>query len=242
MASDTSAKSAVAVYCGSSIGKYKAFSAAARSLGSALAAADRPLVYGGGSNGIMGVVSGSVLENGGKVIGVIPHAMIAAGGEKDKLRNDDPKVPLTEVGREKVETILVDSMHDRKVEMARRVNGFVGLPGGFGTFEEVLEVTTWTQLGIHDKPVVLLNVLSFWEPLRTLVRSSIDAGFIKPASERLIIFVDGPKDKEDHESYDWGKAALEALDSWERGRSNPLFDWSIKAEDSRLRKETYGEI
>lgn len=170
-------------------------------------------------------------------------------------------------------------MHERKVEMAKRVNGFVGLPGGFGTFEEVnfgaklftyssnnsifpkvMEVTTWTQLGIHDKrefdskisasfrvigwyscilyeAVVLLNVLSFWDPLRVLVKSSIDAGFIKPSSERLIIFVDGPEDKGEHESYDWGKAALDALDSWERGSNEGLFTWATEEK----REAVYGE-
>lgn len=74
--------------------------------------------------------------------------------------------------------------------------------------------------------VVLLNVLSFWEPLRSLIKSSITAGFIRPESERLIIFVDGPVDHGDHESFDWGSAALEALNSWETGRINPLFVWS----------------
>uniref|UniRef100_A0A8H8CN46 Cytokinin riboside 5'-monophosphate phosphoribohydrolase n=1 Tax=Psilocybe cubensis TaxID=181762 RepID=A0A8H8CN46_PSICU len=221
----SSAKSGVAVYCGSSTGKCKAFATAARSLGLALAKHDRLLVYGGGSKGIMGVVSGAVLEGGGKVLGVIPHAMVAAGGEDEKVQSTT-KVYLNEAGREKVENIVVETMHERKVEMAQRADGFVGLPGGFGTFEEVLEVTTWSQLGIHDKPVVLINVLSFWEPLRTLIKSSIDAGFIKPSSERLIQFIDGPENHEEHESFDWGTAAIEALDNWEKGRGDPLFVWS----------------
>lgn len=74
--------------------------------------------------------------------------------------------------------------------------------------------------------VALLNVLSFWEPLRALLKGSIEAGFIKPENEQLIIFVDGPADTKDHENFDWGKAALEALDNWERGSTNPLFNWS----------------
>ncbi|KAF8889771.1 hypothetical protein CPB84DRAFT_1941542 [Gymnopilus junonius] len=215
--------SAVAVYCGSSTGRQEAFSAAARSLGLALAAAGRPLIYGGGSKGIMGVVSASALEGGGKVIGVIPRVMLDQDGEKEKVHG--VSIHLNEVERGKVETIPVNSMHERKVEMAKRAIGFVGLPGGFGTFEEVLEVITWSQLGIHDKPVVLLNVHSFWEPLRTLIRKSIEAGFIKPASERLAIFVDGPTKDEDHLSFDWGKAAMEALDSWQMGQIEPLFHW-----------------
>ncbi|KAJ3516718.1 hypothetical protein NLJ89_g945 [Agrocybe chaxingu] len=229
MSSTLPVKPAVAVYCGSSTGKYPAFTVAAASVGRALALDGRILVYGGGTKGIMGIVSGAVLEQGGDVIGVIPKAMLIAGGEGEK--GDNPLcVDLKEVGREKVHTIVVESMHERKVEMAERVEGFIGLPGGFGTFEEVLEVTTWSQLGIHDKhkAVVLLNVLSFWEPLRVLIKSSIDAGFIRPASESLVLFVDGPVAPEDHESFDWGKAALDALKAWEGRQFKPLFDWSKK--------------
>jgi len=123
--------------------------------------------------------------------------------------------------------------------MAQRVQGFIGLPGGYGTFEEVLEVTTWTQLGIHDKPVVLLNVLSFWEPLRALIRTSIEAGFIRPCGERLVTFIDGPDDPQEHETFDWGKAALEAIESWEQGKNNPLYDWSTKF-DYTLDEGSYG--
>jgi len=107
----------------------------------------------------MGIISGAVLEGGGEVIGVVPWAMIKTGGEGDKgvgVENVEAKkealyVMLDERGREKVNTIIVDSMHERKIEMAKRVGGFIGLPGGFGTLEEILEVITWTQLGIHNK-------------------------------------------------------------------------------------------
>ncbi|TFY74406.1 hypothetical protein EWM64_g9606, partial [Hericium alpestre] len=116
-------------------------------------------------------------------------------------------VLLNELGREKAETILVSSMHERKVEMASRAGGFVGLPGGFGTFEEILEVITWTQIGIHDKPVVLLNVLGFYEPLRGLIKNALHHA--------------------EHATYDWGKAALEAIDGWE-GAPWVLFDWTKK--------------
>ncbi|KII89272.1 hypothetical protein PLICRDRAFT_108900 [Plicaturopsis crispa FD-325 SS-3] len=226
-----SAPSAIAVYCASSLGKEKAYQNAAISVGNALVAAKRPLVYGGGSKGIMGVVSGTVRAYGGKVIGIIPHAMVAAGGEGDKTGADSSskvaKIVLDDTGRENVETIIVDSMHERKVEMAKRSGGFIGLPGGFGTFEEVLEVSTWTQVGIHNKPVVVLNVLSFWEPLRALIRSGIDAGFIHPRSERIIVFVDGPADHATHENYDWGKAAVEAIDSWvPEDLPTAAYDWS----------------
>jgi len=225
----------VAVYCASSLGKEKAFQNAALSVGSALAKSSRPLVYGGGFHGIMGLVAESVIAAGGQVTGIVPYAIMAAGGERDKLNGSSRLVHsgFDESVRNKVETIVVNSMHERKVEMAKRAAGFLGLPGGFGTFEEVLEVTTWTQIGIHEKPVVLLNVLAFWNPLRDLVQNGIREGFIQPHNERLIVFVDGPSDHREHETFDWGTAALHALDTWQGGIMKPLFDWS---------KRTGGEV
>jgi len=126
-------------------------------------------------------------------------------------------------------------MHERKLEMAKRVGGFVGLPGGYGTFEEVLEVTTWTQLGIHTRPVVVLNVLSFYNPLRELIRNSVRDGFILPQNEHLIIFVDGPEDPSLHDSFDWGTAAIEALDGWTTGdRVEFGYDWTAKLSDGNV--------
>ncbi|CAK5279427.1 unnamed protein product [Mycena citricolor] len=226
----SSPPNAVAVYCGSSPGTEKAFSSAAISLGRAIAESGRALVYGGGSKGIMGIVSGAVLDRGGKVTGIVPYAMVHAGGEQEKVGSDERKtVALVETGRENIEHIVVGSMHERKVEMAKKSCGFFGLPGGFGTFEEVLEVTTWTQLGIHNKPVVLINVLSFYEPLRQLVNNGIKYGFIKPESRSLLVFVDGPQSHAEHEGFDWGKAAVAALDSWKRDAEDGLFDWSLKS-------------
>jgi predicted Rossmann-fold nucleotide-binding protein len=136
-------------------------------------------------------------------------------------------------------------MHERKVEMARRSCGFIGLPGGFGTFEEVFEVTTWTQIGIHSKrmhlvllqrsytvltlttAVVLANVLGFFDPIRALIQNSIKEGFIRPVGSDLIKFVDGPSDHSLHESFDWGKSLLEEIDSWKDDPSYSLgFDWT----------------
>lgn len=166
-------------------------------------------------------------------------------------------------------------MHERKVQMALRSAGFVGLPGGFGTFEEVmihrlpLSVISWlfflssrywrsppghnlastTSVSLNIAKlwythfillaVVLLNVLSFWDPLRILIKSSVEAGFIKPSSERLIVFVDGPADKSEHEYHNWGKAALGALDSWQRGHNSGLFKWDIGGKHEVDFKETY---
>ncbi|ESK94285.1 hypothetical protein Moror_8270 [Moniliophthora roreri MCA 2997] len=230
---------AVTVYCGSSTGNQPAFVKAALSVGTALATSNRRLVYGGSHRGLMGTVSRAVLNGGGFVTSILPYAMVAAGGEGEKVRQ--PK-SIQEPDDEHLETIVVDSMHTRKVEMAKRCCGFVGLPGGFGTFEEVFEVTTWTQLGIHTKPVILLNVLGFYDPVRQQIRNSIEAGFIQPYNESLITFVDGPSSKDEHAEYDWGKAALEALQEWhEKNKTNDLkkgknvFDWTRKTGDENVK-------
>ena len=139
-------------------------------------------------------------------------------------------------------------MHERKVEMARRSCGFIGLPGGYGTFEEVFEVTTWTQIGIHSKrmphpifflhplyshlltppvAVVLANVLGYFDPVRALIQGAIRDGFIQPVGVDLVKFVDGPSDHSLHESFDWGQALLDQLGSWKGDPSYSLgFDWT----------------
>ncbi|THV07995.1 hypothetical protein K435DRAFT_772314 [Dendrothele bispora CBS 962.96] len=227
---------AIAVYCGSSTGKELAYTIAATSVGAALAKANRRLIYGGGYKGLMGAVSNAVLSSGGKITGVIPSAMVAAGGEEEKGESSIKSIPVnpaqvTLESTDNAEWIITNSMHERKVEMAKRACGFIGLPGGFGTFEEVVEVTTWTQLGIHNKPVVLLNVLSFYEPLRALIKTAVSAGFIQPYNEALIVFVDGPAsfNATEHENFDWGSAALNAIEKWQEERAaqtKPLFDWT----------------
>ncbi|KAI0078140.1 hypothetical protein K474DRAFT_1706695 [Panus rudis PR-1116 ss-1] len=229
------AEIAVAVYCASSLGHRKAFQEAAKSVGYALAEAGRPLVYGGGNKGIMGVVSGAALEKGGRVIGVVPYAMVAAGGEAEQLKGtaetNSARIALQERGREKIQHVVVNSMHERKLEMAKRACGFVGLPGGFGTFEEVLEVTTWSQLGIHNKSVIVLNILGFWEPLRSLIVQGVQEGFIQPKNAELIIFVDGPADHSEHDTYDWGKATLDALNAWKPLARPQLYDWARRTDE-----------
>ncbi|KAH9961070.1 hypothetical protein BC827DRAFT_1132303 [Russula dissimulans] len=214
---------AVAVYCGACAGTESTFQYAATSLGNALAEQDCPLVYGGGTRGMMGIISSAVLQNGGDVTAVIPEAMVRAGGEGF---NGKKYIELDKKGREK---IVVDSMHQRKVEMARRVRGFIGLPGGYGTFEEIMEVTTWTQLGIHTKPVVLINVLGFFEPLRGLIKGAVASGFIKGRNEDLIAFVDCPPDA-DPATFDWGTAALDAMDAW-CSPGPGFFAWNPSAPD-----------
>jgi len=211
----------VAVYCGSSPGNQPAFKHAAQSLGKALVRSGLGLVYGGGSKGIMGFVSDTVLSEGGRAVGVIPSAMVRAGGEGKNASPD--AVPqsksgysetLSKMQREGLEVVVTPSMHARKVEMASRSSAFIGLPGGYGTFEEVMEVVTWTQLRIHTKPVLVLNVRNYFSPLRELVRNGIEAGFIPEANAALLVVVNGPDDLALHDTFDWGSAAIKALEEW----------------------------
>ncbi|KAG8217237.1 hypothetical protein J3R82DRAFT_5326 [Butyriboletus roseoflavus] len=228
---------AVAVYCAASLGHQKAFQQAAESIAHALVAANRPLVYGGGNSGIMGVVSGAVAHSeGGKVIGIIPYAILAAGGEKDKGNGQPTSNSIAELLDEKRRgEIVVNSMHERKIEMAKRVGAFIGLPGGFGTFEEILEVVTWNQLNIHNKPVIIINVFSYYNPLRDLIRNGVREGFIRPENEKLVVFVDGPADHAAHETFDWGQAALDAIDAWEHDKVSTLpFYWTADTDCSDM--------
>jgi len=223
---------AVAVYCGAHAGTEPVFHHAAASLGHALATQSRPLVYGGGTRGIMGIISDSVLQHGGSVVAVVPDAMLRAGGEGEQSSTWGPigHEELEEKGRDKVESVVVDSMHERKVEMANRAGGFIALPGGYGTFEELMEVTSWTQLGVHTKPVVLLNVLGFFDPLRALIKNAMGFGFIKAQNGKLMTFVDCPPEV-DPATFDWGAAALSALDSW-RSPGPGYFVWTLSSLDA----------
>ncbi|KAF9018512.1 hypothetical protein BDZ89DRAFT_343715 [Hymenopellis radicata] len=173
------------------------------------------------ATGLMGEVSAAALKEDGEVVGIAPAAMVSVHG----------RAPSVVAGR--LEEIVVDTMHERKVEMAKRaVGGFVALPGGFGTYEELMEVTTWTQIGMHAKPVIILNVLSFYDPMRALIRNGVGAGFIAPVNEKIIVFVDGPASAEEHSSFDWGSAALEALDGW-TWEAESIYDWTIRRREER---------
>ncbi|MEX2141837.1 MAG: TIGR00730 family Rossman fold protein [Pirellulales bacterium] len=161
------------VFCGCQPGRLAAYGDAAQRFGMVLAQRGVGLVYGGGRVGMMGVLADSVLANGGEVIGVIPQALVArelAHGGITDLR-------------------VVASMHERKALMAALADAFVALPGGFGTFEEFCEATTWTQLGLHQKPCGLLNVEGFFDPLLRLFDHAASEGFILP-EHRAIVVVD----------------------------------------------------
>ena len=149
------------VYCGSALGHDPRYPAAARELGLALAAAGIELVFGGGRVGLMGVVADAVLAGGGRVVGVIP----------DRLR-------AAELAHKGVtELVIAGSMHDRKRMMAERADAFAVLPGGIGTLDETFEILTWRQLGLHDKPIFLVDVVGYWQPLRELFDHLVAHGF-----------------------------------------------------------------
>ncbi|KAG8953989.1 hypothetical protein FRC04_000973 [Tulasnella sp. 424] len=224
---------AVCVYCAASPGAQPEYRVAAESLGEALAASGRSLVYGGGNRGLMGIVSNAVIQHGGSVTAVALRAMVLVGGEGHGPvergnvvgLSSDP-VPAVNEGNHK--SIVVESIHQRKILMARLAGGgFVGLPGGFGTFEEVLGAITWNKLGIHKKPVVLLNVNGFYEPLRALIEGAIKETFIQEKNRHLVTFVQ-PPDGVSAAEFDWGKAAIEALDAWKMPSDAGPFVWDEK--------------
>lgn len=160
------------VFCGSSAGTNPVYRAAATELGTALAAAKIELVYGGGHVGLMGAVADAVLAGGGTVIGVIPRTL---------AEREVAHLGLTQLH-------VVESMHERKALMADLSDGFVALPGGFGTFEEFCEAVTWVQLGIQAKPCVLLDVNGYYEPLIAMFDRAVEDGFVN-MKNRLIIQV-----------------------------------------------------
>ena len=170
--------SSLSVFCGSKKGADPAHEAAARRLGEQMAERGIRLVYGGGSIGLMGVLSDAVLKGGGEVVGVIPDFL------KDlEVGNDDV-----------TEQIVTASMHERKTRMFELSDGFVVLPGGLGTLDEMLEIITWKQLQIHAKPVVILNSGGYWSAFEALVRQTVEGGFAHPAVAELYTIVDRPED------------------------------------------------
>jgi uncharacterized protein (TIGR00730 family) len=154
----------ICVFCGASAGREAAYAAAAAAFGRLLAGEGIELVWGGGNVGLMGVLADAVLGAGGRAYGVIPSFM----AERELAH---PQA---------TEMRVVDSMHARKAAMADRADAFVALPGGFGTLDELFEIVTWAQLHIHAKPVGLLNVQGFYDPLLAMARHMSAAGFVKP--------------------------------------------------------------
>jgi uncharacterized protein (TIGR00730 family) len=163
-------KRRVAVYCGSSSGNNPAFLAEAIALGNAIAAAGFGLVYGGACVGLMGAVANAALSSGAEVIGVLPE--ILSGKE------------IAHASLTVLE--LVPTMHERKARMAELADAFLILPGGYGTFDELMEAVTWAQLGLHAKPCILINTSGYWNGLLTFLDSTVDAGFLKAENRQLL--------------------------------------------------------
>ena len=158
----------ICVFCGSNAGNQPIYRSEAEKLGRLLAARGIELVYGGGNIGLMGAVADACLEAGGTVVGVIPQALM---GKEVAGRPVDHRT-LTRLE-------VVDSMHTRKARMAELAEGFIALPGGFGTFEEFCEILTWGQLGFHAKPMGLLNVNGFYDPLLAMLDRAVADGFLR---------------------------------------------------------------
>jgi uncharacterized protein (TIGR00730 family) len=164
----------IVVYCGSSSGTDPLFEAQAYETGRLLAKQGIGIVYGGARVGLMGAVADGALTHGGEVIGVLPRFLsgkeIGHGG-------------LTDL-------IVVDTMHERKTKMHELSDGVIALPGGFGTLEELFEMVTWGQLGLHRKPVGVLNVAGFYDDLSQLLETMVQKGFLKVENQRMLLFAD----------------------------------------------------
>ena len=168
----------ICVYCGSSYGKLPAYTEAAKALGNVLNDHGIGLVYGGASVGIMGVVADAVLAGGGEVIGVIPQSIV------------DLEIAHTGLTELKV----VPDMHERKAMMAEYSDGFIALPGGLGTMEELFEVWTWAQLGFHDKPCGLMNVAGYYDHLTAFIAHAVDQEYVKAAHQDVLLVASEPND------------------------------------------------
>jgi hypothetical protein len=189
----------VCVFCGSSAGRDRRYRDAADELGGLLVERGLGLVFGGGQVGLMGVVADSVLRRGGEAIGVIPRGL---------ARKELMHTGLTALH-------VVDSMHARKALMAELADAFVALPGGLGTLEELFEVVTWAQLGIHAKPIGLLNTRGYFDALLAFVERAIAAGFVRPEYRGFLVVADHPD------------ALLDAL---EGHRPPPVAGWATPAD------------
>ena len=160
----------VAVYCGSRVGSQPEFAQVAAEVGRWIGGQGGQLVYGGGRNGLMGILANACLKAGGQVVGVIPKTMV----EREWAHSGC------------TELIITETMHERKRIMAERCDAFLALPGGIGTFEEFFEAWTWRQLGYHDKPVGLLNVAGYYDALLQFLKRSVDSQFMGDAQMGLI--------------------------------------------------------
>ena len=164
----------ITVFCGSSFGTEEIYKEQAALLGETLAKQNIELVYGGANVGLMGAIADAVLSKGGKVIGVLPNFL-----RSKEIAHQG----LTEL-------ILVESMHERKTKMNDLCDGVIALPGGFGTLEELFEMLTWAQLGLHKKPIAILNINGFYDPLIQLTEVMVSKGLLKEANQQMLLVSD----------------------------------------------------
>jgi uncharacterized protein (TIGR00730 family) len=183
----------VCVFCGSLAGNRDEYAEAARGMGKAIASRGLELVYGAGHIGLMGILADAALEAGGQVIGVIPQALV----DRELAHRG-----LTEL-------VIVETMHQRKARMADRSDAFVALPGGYGTLDETFEILTWAQLGLHTKPVGMLNVGGFFDPLLAWMDRAVAEGFLRTQHRHLLCVHEEPA------------ALLDALASYRPGPQTP---------------------
>lgn len=165
---------ALCVYCGASTEVNEAYKVAAKSFGEILAANDISLVFGGGKLGLMGIIADSVMSNNGKAIGYIPAHLSESEGAHSSLS----------------ELEVVDSMHTRKRKMSERADGFVIMPGGFGTLDEFFEILTWRQISLHEKPIIIVNIDGYWNPLLELLSNVVKEEFAQHSHLELFTVVD----------------------------------------------------
>lgn len=167
----------ICVFCGASTGINPAYQTAAVEMGKTLAENNIDLVYGGGNKGLMGMIADATIDNGGRAFGVIPKALV----DKEEAHN------------RLSEQFIVNTMHERKMMMATLSDGFIAMPGGFGTLEEFIEIITWAKLGFHQKPCALLNIHHFYDGLLTYFDQLTDEGFVKPKMRDLVLTGDSPE-------------------------------------------------
>ena len=172
----------ICVFCGASQGRRSEYRDAAAAVGEMIAARGFELVYGGGNIGLMGVVSNACLEAGGQVIGVIPESLM--GREFAGELIEHPGITRLEV---------VDSMHTRKARMAELADGFIALPGGFGTFEELFEILTWAQLGFHQKPCGIINVQGYYDSLSVFLAHAVEQEFVQAVHRQMLLIAEDPE-------------------------------------------------
>jgi uncharacterized protein (TIGR00730 family) len=186
----TNSSKSICVFCGSSSGNQDSYDEIAYKLGHQLADKNWKLVYGGGSTGLMGSVARGCAKNGGSVHGIIPEALISRersdSCEKTTIHNHNGSTPIPD-SNEYGKTTLVKDMHTRKRLMGQESDAFVALPGGYGTLEELMEVTTWCQLNIHNKPIVIFNINGFYDNFLKFIDDAVKNEFVSKSNRDILL-------------------------------------------------------